>query len=439
MNKLTLTKAYAPIFCVIVILAIVLLDSRVFCIAKTPFNITLTLAQDTKTSMNFTWQTDASVTSGFIEVKPADREKEHPTVFNAVSAKYENGADVRMVHKVTVTGLKPDTVYKYRCGNGEYFSKEYTFRTAPKYGGETAFIFLTDTQGYTKEHYETWKKVLQSALDRHSDIRFIVHGGDIVDNGPVAQQWDMFLDAEALCYLPIVPTIGNHDYYDGGLKKYQSHFNIQNENDISPLGTTQFINYGDISLAMINTEAGEENLTKQADWLVKSTSASSARWKLAVMHRGIYAATDRSVDVEKAMKESLHKANLDLVLQGHDHIYMRSKRIKNGVEHESGTYYIIGNTAGVKKYNTVNKWWHDFSAQPNLPTYTYIKVNADEMRVITYTLNGEIVDDFTIQKPDGETRGEVDFGSGNKKPTPTPPPKQSQPPEKIPPGGEVIY
>ncbi len=354
-----------------------------------PYNIMLTLTPNPSTSMAFTWHTDTSVSKGILELTGNGQSKQ----FTAASTYIEN--DTRRCFKVTATGLTPGTLYHYRVGYGDTYSPTYSFYTAPKDGESFSFLYVTDSQGITRAHYDAWRDCIAAAIKRRPELRFIVHCGDMTDDGGSRQQWDMFSDVQALRYLPMLPVVGNHDAYNGGVDLYRSVFNVT-ELESAPDPECMAVTYGDLRIAMLNSEAGAENLVKQANWL-EPIMGNNTVWRMAAIHRGPYGATDRSTDVENALKLELDKLRLDAVLQGHDHVYMRSKPIKDGVIVSGGTYYFIGNYSAVKQYGTETKWWHEFVKQPGA-SYTIVDVSPTELRFLTYTVAGDLVDDFTIKK-----------------------------------------
>jgi hypothetical protein len=206
--------------------------------------------------------------------------------------------------------------------------------------------------------------------------------------------------------LAILPVLGNHDALNknntnANGKNFTDRFNLPKELDTgAPAGTVYSFDYGDAHIAVMNTQCGSLNLKKQAEWLKKDMAASQKPWKIVALHRGPYGATYDSTDIRKAWVPTFDTLGIDLVLQGHDHNYLRTYSMKNGVKVKAGegTLYLTGNSGGVKFYPTKARSWQAIDLQPNIQMYIAIKASKSTMKIEAYDVKNTLIDSLTINK-----------------------------------------
>src|SRR5262249_21192170 len=117
------------------------------------------------------------------------------------------------LHQVALTGLKPGTAYVYQTttttSTGQTLTSPLlTFQTAV--GAESAYSFVLI--GDTQKNPAITGKIARLAWARRPN--FVVHLGDVVDNGPDKREWvhELFGPcADLFARVPIYPTIGNHE------------------------------------------------------------------------------------------------------------------------------------------------------------------------------------------------------------------------------------
>lgn len=380
---------------------------------STPKSVIMNLGKDSGTSFNFTWYTSVKAKSGVVEYCPKDsfngfgRSNIQQVAARGYDSKTDK--DTRMIHKAELKNLKPGTVYVYRVGSStDGFSRQGEFKTAEKNLSSFSFINITDTQGVNSKDYAKWKNTLDTALKKFSEARFLIHTGDMVDNGDSIYQWDLFSEAvkSEFMKLPIEPAVGNHEALNKNLtntnfKNFTDRFDITGSQDTgAPSGTVYSFDYGNAHIAVMNTQCGSKNLKKQADWLKNDLSKTSKLWKVVVLHRGPYGATYDTTDIRSSWTPVFDKFGVDLVLQGHDHNYVRSYPMKNGVRAKAGkgTVYMVGNTGGVKFYPKKARSWQAVDLQPKTQMYIAVTVKDRKMIIGAYDIKNTLLDSVTIQK-----------------------------------------
>ena len=94
------------------------------------------------------------------------------------------------------------------------------------------------------------------------------------------------------------------------------------------------------------------------------------------------------------------QAHVDLVLNGHDHDYERSKPMRAGSVQASpaeGTIYVVSGGAGAELYENGTDFFTQTSA--SLHSATTVRVRHELMEVQAFDETGAAVDSFTINKP----------------------------------------
>ena len=154
-------------------------------------------------------------------------------------------------------------------------------------------------------------------------------------------------------------------------------------------------------------ERGTALKTEQTDWLRRDAAASTARWKLVLMHKDILAYgdnqpeqnTNRGIsDVGQVFLDIFDELGIDLVVSGHVHAYRR-RRIRARQTDEHGTLYLLAGPAG-NQYFDVRPERYDLVAGPN-PTpsnYLYMEVDAQHLHIRCETVNGTVLDAIDLHK-----------------------------------------
>lgn len=369
--------------------------------------------ENPSTDRNFTWLSSASHKSGVIEYCPKNEFKgfDNTNIIKTAAQTYSIKTDIdnRMVHKVALSRLKPGTEYIYRIiSKPDIISPQGTFKTAETNLNQFTFVQITDTQGYDEKDYKLWNNTLKRAFGKFPDAKFLIHTGDLVENGDSINQWDLFANAVKLelMNIPIVPVVGNHDVLNenktnSNTKNFTDRFNLAKKIETgAPLGTVYSFDYGSAHIAVMNTEAGSDNLKKQGEWLSSDMAKTNKPWKIVALHRGLYGAVHESSAVRDAWTPVFDKSGIDLVLQGHDHNYVRSFPMKDRakVEAGKGTVYITANSGGAKFYPQKSRYWQAVDLQTETQMFVAVTVSDRNLTIKAYDVNNILIDTTTLVK-----------------------------------------
>ncbi|WP_197276470.1 fibronectin type III domain-containing protein, partial [Bacillus sp. JCM 19034] len=370
----------------------------------TPKNILLTWSDDPKTTQHISWQTGTAIKDSIVEVRTQDGDK--VDVFEGTNKLFADPIGEMRIHRVTVDHLQPGTTYQYRVGDGteEGWSEFSSFTTEALESEPFSFLFATDTQATNEAGFALWTKLYEAGITHNPNTKFVLHAGDIVENGNFLREWDYFLAASQgiSTKMPIMPVLGNHDVYGDGELTFKSLFTLAQNGPNGKEGYVYSFEYGDALFIMLNSEFGVQDMREQQDWIREQVEGTEKEWVISMFHRSPYSSnplTGRDATAE-TFSPILEELGVDLVLTGHDHAYMRSHLIKNGQVQKDGpgTQYIIGGSAGPKfypgeQYDYVNVLFED-----NIQVITSFTVDGNEIRGEAITIDGEVIDSFTLTK-----------------------------------------
>lgn len=386
--------------------------------------LNLTIGED-ETKMNLTWYANTN-TSGTVQLAKAGAmiNGEFPSQFTTVEATNNQANDKGFYYnQATLANLEENTKYVYRVVNGDQVSKIYDF-TTKDFDGSYNFIFAGDPQigasGSASKDTEGWDKTLSDSINKFNP-NFILSAGDQVNTASDENQYSGYLDHEELTSVPQATTIGNHD---SSSNAYTQHFNLPNETakGETTAGTDYWYVYNNTLFMNINTNntstAEHKAFMKEA---IKENQ--DVRWKVVVFHHSVYSVASHSVEssILKRREELtpvFDDLGIDVVLMGHDHVYVRSNMMKGmkvsqetkdltSVTDPEGILYLTANSAsGSKYYDIKTNISTDFVAkmdQSKQRSISNIEVSENSFKVTTYLYNSNdnqwsTLDEFTINK-----------------------------------------
>jgi hypothetical protein len=338
-------------------------------------------------------------------------------------------------HHATVSGLVPETSYSYRVGSdADGWSPTYTFETQAE--GDYSFLFVGDAQigaGETAADTAGWVDTMAVASTSFPDTSFVLSAGDQVNTASNEQQYDGFLSAPQTKSLPFATNIGNHDVAS---LAYEQHFAMPNVSetagrpDANRAGGDYWFLYDDTLYISFNSndrdDAGHAAFARE----VIAEHGDEARWKVVTFHHSVYSvashATDGDIVTRRAeLPPVMSELDVDLVLMGHDHVYVRSY-LMSGTEPVgtdgpvTGTLtpegdevlYVTANSSSGSKYYDIQTQDFAFSAVQNqeyTPNVTNVEVSDDSIALTTYRSSDmTVVDRVALERPADPTEPPVD-------------------------------
>ncbi len=385
-----------------------------------------------ETERNFVWYFNSKEGSLDIAMRNGDTfPTEYDTYYSSVE--YSSSSET-YIHRVSVFGLKPETEYVYRLKNGSVVSQNYNFKTAAT--DQFTFAFAGDPQigAYGVNHItpdgNNWANTVNFVKENFSDTTLFVTAGDQVNNGNNEAQYDAFLNHDTVPTYAFATTIGNHetsyynmDPYTGGPEIYREHYNLPNTQtggtvyNNTETGSNYWYTYNNVLFMHLNTN----NLTyaEHKAFMQAAIAANpNVTWKVVVMHYSFFGAwyyNKEAIIIRRdGLATILDDLDIDVVLNGHEHVYARSYMIEDGstpvittpsqasVTDPDGILYITASSSSASKYYDLladSETQHVAVKYKYNQTVSMVDVDNDSFKIVTYNVNsGAVLDTFEIVK-----------------------------------------
>lgn len=424
---------------------------------RLPTAVTVTFGED-QSSRNISWYTKYSVTGSDIEILEEDGSFAGKNLVPAnvtVSAetiettRLYPGVDLGVIgimnyefpmtrHIVKISGLEAGKTYYYRVGDASknWWSQGGTL-TASDGSDETTFVHIGDPQSQSAAQYNTFATLIEKAYEMY-DSDFIIDTGDNVDHGDNFRQWQWFLDgaSDTLMNTVLMSASGNHE--DKGTNAIDKNFVYSNvpEQDVTT-GIYCSFDYNNVHFAILNTNNLDDDDSlndEQVEWLKEDMKSSDADWKFVAFHKAMYSngshyKDDDVCEIRDELCKLMPELGIDMVFQGHDHVYMRTDSMVNNwvekvatsttefngkqytvKENPQGTVYVISGCSGVKVYkqkdsSLTDKYFPRAEVIENVDdsVFSGVRIVGDTLYFDAYTVDAQTgetnnIDSFAIKK-----------------------------------------
>jgi 3',5'-cyclic AMP phosphodiesterase CpdA len=370
-----------------------------------PTRVLLSWNGDPATQAAVTWRTGSLTgqpTIQFLESSADPRSFKDANSVNASSAPLdlaEGGSAV--YHTGTLLGLKPETKYSYRVGDGQSWSEWFDFRTASKSAKPFTFIYFGDAQNDVKS---MWSRVIRQSVKDAPYADFMLHAGDLINVPEADAEWGEWFYAGGWLHatIPSVSTPGNHEYKSGKITRlWQPQFEYPRNGVPGLEDSNYYIDYQGARLISLNSL---EKTQEQAEWLDQLLAKTKMNWVILTFHYPMYS-TAKGRD-NKALRELwlpiILKHKVDLVLQGHDHSYGRHAMPHNvgtGVRGTVGKTHFVVSVSGPKMYNLGEDALTRMDKSGEYKQlYQVITVEPKVIKYRAHLATGALYDSFEIKK-----------------------------------------
>lgn len=378
-----------------------------------PQKIRITSESRFNSSVTITWQTNGQSSENDVVYDNVTRNSPTDYLHSKTGVNFIYDGASGHLHMTTIDTLDPDTTYYFRCGGDVGgWSEERIFKTAPTSESDFVFVVGGDSQELGGQMAVTSQAMAQF------NASFVVHVGDMVDDGNDQSQWDKWFDDVNDNWvglndytIPIIPTLGNHEENS---TKFYSQFALPNNEQ------WYYYDWGNVRLIILNCEANSTQIQiDQKEWLEDVlNSADSSMWKMVFFHRNVYhsGGHENATDLQTHWVPVFDHYNVNIVFQGHNHHYHRTKPLRNNKiasPNTNGTIYITasGWDANLRDVNP-----QQYTAHAK-KTYNFVLMNAsnDFLYLEAKDSSGNTFDYLWLYK-NGTTVGddiEYDIGNNN--------------------------
>jgi Icc-related predicted phosphoesterase len=376
---------------ILLALTVVALTSHAFSIVHGPY-----LQNLTDNATTIVWVTD-SPSIGWVEIAPY----KIISFYNLPRQRYyDTDCGVKRtsrIHVVRITGLQPNTNYRYRAYATEVTSHKgnmviygastatnpystCTFKTSDRSRTAVNFGVVNDIHGSNEN-----LKALIGQCDLKSTDFFIFNGDMVSIFNDEKQVFDGFMDTAVKLFasnIPVYYVRGNHETRGDFATQFHSYFN-PTENKIY-----YAFRQGPIYFVMLDTGEDKPDTdieyygitdydnyrTEQADWLrtvVASDEYKNAPFRVVVGHMPPENDWHGQVDVLNKFVPILNEAKPDIMLCAHLHEYKMRKA------NDTVQFPVMVNS------NT---------------TIVKAEVNGNTMKLTVVDTTGKVIDTYTINK-----------------------------------------
>jgi Purple acid Phosphatase, N-terminal domain/Calcineurin-like phosphoesterase len=392
----------------------------------TPQRVMLGWIGDPAHTQAITWRTQKKADTPQVQFAPGDANPDFiskAATVPATATSLDLGDGVAAVtYRANLENLKPATHYLYRVGDGKNWGEWNGFRTASEQAGRFQFLYVGDAQNDIKSR---WSRLIRAAYATAPQSAFVIHTGDLVSTGSRDDLWGEWHDAMGFiaATIPSMPCPGNHEIErPAGSPKsdvlpaiWSRQFSYPANGPDIPGNESYYFDYQGVRFISLNVNILAEPQDYDQDhqkaqvlsaWLERVLKNNPNRWTVAFQHQTMFSmASQRNYKHMRDVLMPLYdKYHVDLVLQGHDHLYARSKKLFAGepvAGDAPGTIYMIS-VSGPKMYE-IDQAFQPLMAKVITKTQMFqvIDVNGDRMTVRSYSSEGEQLDLFQINERAG--------------------------------------
>jgi hypothetical protein len=326
-----------------------------------------------KNSIMIIWQTNNNTAENYVEwgVTP-----------NCLYKTYSNtlafGKETDL-HKIRILGLSPNTKYYYRVYSDRTKSEVYSFTTSYESSGSITFCVYGDTRGV----WDNWSNasIVADAIEEVQP-QFVLHTGDIVDDGLIAEEWfSFFTNSSFIHNSTLYPVLGNHENYG---EKYFQYFSLG--------GNERWYSFDESSVHFIGLDSNYISpfMLTQNLWLIRDLLTNQQPFTIVFFHHPVYSSGNHGSATHlrwfwQPLFEFFH---VDVVFNGHDHAYERG--LVNNIS------YIVAAGGGAPLYDIGSNWWTQYAEK--CYHYCLVSANQTSLSIQTIKLDGTVIDTYSIQK-----------------------------------------
>ncbi|MDB5228328.1 MAG: acid phosphatase, partial [Bacteroidota bacterium] len=301
----------------------------------------------TQTSVHVRWRT-STATNSIVQ---------YGTVDGSLTLNVTDNALVTN-HDVTVSGLSADIRYFYSIGASNpsmetYASgSKYFFNTLPLKGTErtTRIWALGDCGNNSSNQINVRNQYMKYIGTNHTDLLLLL-GDNAYDAGMDNEYQTNFYpiyEDSVLRNVVVWPSPGNHDYANNGSRQndhaisYYDMFTLPTNGESGgvPSGTEAYysFDYGNIHFLSLDSYGKDSNMYYMYDtngpqvrWIKQDLAANTQKWTIAFWHHPPFTMGSHNSETESDLINIrfrfiriLERYGVDLVLNGHSHVYERS-------------------------------------------------------------------------------------------------------------------
>lgn len=309
-------------------------------------------------------------------------------------------------HIFELTGLAPGCLYSYRIStNDQLDSGPREFRTLPVAPETYRIITVGDVRSQPAE----WRRVSRRIVDDESDALFMIGTGDYPSDGRKYPLWilQFFRPArDLLARIPLWPAIGNHEATRPAGSTMEENSKYFSLFELPGNEHWYRVEYHMLTLLIVDSNSHCDPSSEQYQWLLSQLRSERARYTLVAFHHAPFTSgphgkvkldgTPQEWPIDESQRflvPLFEMYGVDLVLNGHDHLYERSEK--------DGLTYIVTGGGGAPLYkvnSTANRYQQVAESKHH---YVTLDIDADKIVVGAVDVQGDVFDQVEIPANEG--------------------------------------
>ncbi|ORX86010.1 Metallo-dependent phosphatase [Anaeromyces robustus] len=378
--------------------------------------------------LNFGWYSKTK-TEPAIRVSKYKNMKPYVDFVGKIEFYREIGGQSYYSNKVTISGLERSSTYYYQRRLNNKWESAIKFNTYdpdnfkfifvgdPQIGGSEGHVTydnptepLSEVDG-TKNDAFNWNMTIHKSLELTKEPSLLLSAGDQVnafcmegyDKQYELQEYEYsaLLLPDPLKSLPMATTVGNHEIYT---KAFKNHYHTPNsyetplEPDLAP-GYNYFFKYNNVLVIVLETNYGYcddfKEVMRRAHLKYPNTD-----WRIVMFHHDIYS-NGKFHSQESYITDTLRPClsqlmtyyKIDLVINGHDHIYSASRLITYDKNEDLG-FKSVQLTPGKTNKNVKGTYYVTANCSTGSKLFSFIEESKDYTNNFnqTYTSTFGVID-----------------------------------------------
>lgn len=339
----------------------------------------MTYGEDGEFSRTFTWMCGDTLQPSILELIILT----DTLHFEADGKIYTSRSGKAAYYRADIASLPQGMSYSYRVLSQTDTTDWYNFAT-PYETDQRKFIYLGDVQD---DYTGVTPKIFSEIFELYTDVDFYLFGGDIIER-PMSGYWDYWFASmqDVPKTKPILAATGNHEYLKSFPRHLEDRFGL-----VFPYASAQnnrgnallSIKIGEGQIILLDSNKDFWKYFYQRRWLKNELKNSDVQWQVVTMHHPIYSTKGAFNQLlQRAFFNPVIKGyGADLVLQGHEHTFMRTSKVNEDSTLQTPVY--ITSHCSPKNYKV---------SYPS--NYSKIDNGDKYYQVITYTSDKITVESY---------------------------------------------
>jgi predicted phosphodiesterase len=268
---------------------------------------------------------------------------------------------------------------------------------------EIRFAAIGDSGTGGKDQYKVAEQLLKTQIKTKFNLLLFL-GDNIYESGSPKGIEKKFIKPYAPLFQRGVEfrgVIGNHDAKnENGVILQQMIFNMGKYTFYSFVKGNGLVEFFAMDSTLMVNDKDQKANQLQLDWFENVLSESKSRWKIAFMHHSLYSSAqkhglessdqDEMLQIRNMLEPLYKKYDVRISINGHDHIYERTKP-QHGVQ-----YFTSGVGAKLRKGNLQKDSPFYGFGNDQVRGFMLFSVTSDSLKFWAIDIDGNVLDQGII-------------------------------------------